>query len=164
MTGEERKAAARAALDAAGIAYEWVEHPAAFTIDEMDAIDLPHPEAVVKNLFLRDQKGKRHVLAVLPGHKRADLKALGEVLGDKVSFASEERLEKYLGLEKGSVTPLGVLNDEARAVEVCFDGEIQTMPLVGVHPNQNTATVFLKPGDLVELIQAHGSPFRWVTL
>ena len=132
------------ALAAAGIEYERVDHPPVFTIEEMDALELPHPEAVVKNLFLRDAKGKRHFLVVLPGHRQADLRTLGERLGTKLSFASEERLEKYLGLTKGSVTPLGVLNDEDRAVELIFDEELKTMPLLGVHPNHNTATVFLK--------------------
>lgn len=164
MGSEEKIRAACAALDAAGISYTRVDHPAAFTIEEMDAIALPHREAVAKNLFLRDQKGKRYFLVVLPGHKRADLKTLGEILGTRLSFASEERLGQYLGLEKGSVTPLGVLNDEERVVEVFFDMELNSMPLMGVHPNQNTATVFLKPEDLAGLIRDHGNPFKRVEL
>lgn len=164
MNETEVKEQVYAALAAAGIPYERVDHPAVFTIEEMDQLDLPHPEAVVKNLFLRDAKGKRHFLAVLPGHRSADLKTLGEKVGSKLSFASEERLEKYLGLTRGSVTPLGVLNDEARAVEVLFDRALEAMPLMGVHPNHNTATVFLRPGDLVQLIKDHGNPFAWVDL
>lgn len=164
MDARENRHLALAALDAAGIPYELAEHPAVYTIEEMDAQALPYPEAVVKNLFLRDQKGRRHFLVVLPGHKQADLAALGEKLGARLSFASEERLGRYLGLTKGSVTPLGVLNDAERAVEVCFDAQLKTMPIVGVHPNDNTATVFLKTADLVSLIQAQGSPFRWVAL
>lgn len=152
------------ALDGSGISYERVDHPAVFTIEEMDALDLPHPGSVVKNLFLRDAKGKRHFLVVLPGHRQADLRTLGAKLGTKLSFASEERLEKYLGLTKGSVTPLGVLNDEDRAVEVIFDQELKSMPLVGVHPNHNTATVFLKTDDLVGLITGHGSKLTWICL
>ena len=152
------------ALDGAGIGYERVDHPAVFTIGEMDALDLPHSGSVVKNLFLRDAKGRRHFLVVLPGHRQADLRTLGEKLGVKLSFASEERLERYLGLTKGSVTPLGVLNDEDRAVEVIFDQELKNMPLVGVHPNHNTATVFLKTDDLASLIAAHGSRLTWICL
>lgn len=164
MNGEEIKQRVYDALDAAGIPYERADHPAVFTIEEMDRIDLPHPEAVVKNLFLRDAKGKRHFLAVLPGHRQADLKTLGELVGSKLSFASEERLDRYLGLTKGSVTPLGVLNDGDRAVEVLLDEGLKEMPLVGVHPNLNTATVFLKTGDLVRLITDHGSKVTWVRL
>lgn len=152
------------ALDAAGISYERIDHPAVFTIGDLDALGLPHPEAVVKNLFLRDAKGKRHFLAVLPGHRQADLSTLGALVGSKLSFASEERLDKYLGLTKGSVSPLGVLNDEERAVEVLFDEALRAMPLVGVHPNLNTATVFLKPEDLARLITEHGNKLTWIAL
>lgn len=152
------------ALAEAGIEYERVDHPPVFTIEEMDALELPHPEAVVKNLFLRDAKGKRHFLVVLPGHRQADLRTLGERLGTKLSFASEERLEKYLGLTKGSVTPLGVLNDENQAVELIFDEELKSMPLLGVHPNHNTATLFLKTEDLIRLVTVRGSKLTWICL
>lgn len=77
---------------------------------------------MVKNLFLRDAKGKRHFLVVLDKDKRADLKALQEQLScSKLSFASEERLKKHLGLSRGSVTPLGILNDAQGMVELVFD-------------------------------------------
>lgn len=158
----EKRDVILAALDGAGIGYELVEHGAVYTIEEMDALSLPHAEAVVKNLFLRDAKGRRHFLVSLQKDKRADLKALGEALGVKLSFASEERQGSFLGLEKGAVTPLGVLNDGQKAVEVLFDSDIQAMPLVGVHPGENTASVFLSPADLVALIQAHGNAFAWV--
>ena len=160
----EKREKVLAALAAAGTPYTLVEHPAAYTIEEMDALPLPHPEAVVKNLFLRDSRGKRHFLLVLPKDKRADLTVLRGRIGNRLGFASEARLAKYLGLTPGSVTPFGVLNDEERAVEVLFDSVLGEMPLVGVHPNENTATVFLEPLALAELIRAHGNPFRWEEL
>ena len=64
------------------IPYQLWEHPAVYTIEEMDALDLPAPEAVVKNLFLRDAKGRRYFLVVLSKEKQADLRALGEVAVD----------------------------------------------------------------------------------
>ena len=80
---------------------------------------------MVKNLFLRDAKGKRHFLVVLDKDKRADLKALQEQLScSKLSFASEERLKKHLGLSRGSVTPLGILNDAQGMVELVFDRDL----------------------------------------
>ena len=91
------------ALEALSIPYEVWEHPAVYTIEEMDALGLPDPEVVLKNLFLRDAKGKQHFLVVLRKDKQADLRALGERLGTRLSFASEERLAQYLGLEKGDV-------------------------------------------------------------
>ena len=63
-------------LEASGIPYQVWEHPAVFTIEEMDALHLPRPEVIAKNLFLRDAKGKQFFLAVLPKGKKADLKAL----------------------------------------------------------------------------------------
>ena len=151
-------------LDRLGIPYQVWEHPAVYTIEEMDALNLPSPEAVVKNLFLRDAKGKQHFVVVLKKDKQADLRGLGERLGVKLSFASEERLMKCLGLEKGSVTPFGVLNDDARAVEVLLDAGLGHMPLVGVHPNENTATVALRPEDLLRVIEEHGNPVEYLKL
>lgn len=146
------------------IPYQLWEHPAVYTIEEMDALDLPAPEAVVKNLFLRDAKGRRYFLVVLSKEKQADLRALGERLGVKLSFASPERLAACMGLEKGSVTPFGVLNDQERKVEVLLDQDLRTRPLVAVHPNENTATVALAPDDLLQVLEDHGNPVTWLEL
>lgn len=160
----EKREKVLSALAEAGVAYEIIDHPAVYTMEEMDALHLPHGKGIVKNLFLRDPKGRRFFLVSIPEDKRADLKALGGLLGVKLSFASEEQLIEKLGLEKGSVTPLGVLNDGSGTVEVLFDRDIQALPVMGIHPNENTATVFLAPGDLVRLIQGHGNPFEWVEI
>ena len=91
---------------------------------------------------------------------RADgtLKELGEKLGGvRLSFASEERLEKYLGLKKGAVTPLGILNDTACAVKVFLDRDFLEKEEIGVHPNDNTASVYLKTADLMQIIKEHGN-------
>lgn len=158
----EKRSIVFEALETLGVPYEVWEHPAVYTIEEMDALHLPDPSVVVKNLFLRDAKGKQHFLVVLQKDKQADLRALGEHLGVKLSFASEERLMKYLGLEKGAVTPFGILNDTERAVEVLLDADLECMPLIGVHPNENTATVVLKPADLVRIIERHGNPVEYM--
>lgn len=154
----------RAFLDEKGFAYEWVEHKPVYTIDEMEALGLEDMEDIAKNLFLRDQKGKRHFLIVIRANKQANLKELGEKLGiGKLSFASEKRLEKYMKLKKGSVTPLGVLNDETCAVEVFFDADFLKMKKIGVHPNENTASVYLVTEDLLQLIREHGNPLEIVS-
>ena len=154
----------RAFLDEKGFAYEWVEHKAVYTIDEMEALGLEDMEDIAKNLFLRDQKGKRHFLIVIRANKQANLKELGEKLGiGRLSFASEERLEKYMKLKKGSVTPLGVLNDETCAVEVFFDEDFLKMKKIGVHPNENTASVYLATEDLLQIIRQHGNPLEIVS-
>lgn len=151
-------------LAANKVEYDLVEHEAVFTIDEMDKLDLGSRGIVVKNLFLRDDKGKRHFLVCERFDKRADLRALGEHLGVKLSFASEERLQKYLGLEKGSVTPLGLMNDKNAAVEVVLDADLDSGEMLGVHPCVNTASVFITYADLVRLIEGNGNSLRVIKL
>ena len=131
----------------------------------MDALGLTAKGEVCKNLFLRDAKGRRHFLVVVPGEARADLRALAAQLeSSKLSFASAERLEKYLGLKQGEVTPLGVLNDADAAVEVVFDRGLERFPCLGVHPNDNTATVWLSLADILRVVEGNGNEIRWVTL
>ena len=127
-------------LDNAGIRYRMVSHDPVYTIEEMERLHLDADAEIAKNLFLRDARGKRHFLVVLCSCKTVDLKELRGQLGTSaLSFASEDRLKRFLGLEKGAVTPLGILNDEARAVEVLFDRDLAGLPSLGVHPNRNTA-------------------------
>ena len=141
-------------LENPGIRYRMVSHDPVYAIEEM-----------AKNLFLRDARGKRHFLVVLAKDKVVDLKALRRRLGTSaLSFASEDRLNRLLGLEKGAVTPLGILNDEARAVEVLFDRDLAGLPALGVHPNRNTATVFLPLADLESLIRSHGNAVSFVDI
>lgn len=154
----------KAFLEEKGIPFEWVEHKAVYTIDEMEELGLEDMEDIAKNLFLRDQKGKRHFLIVIRANKQANLKELGEKLGiGRLSFASEERLEKYMKLKKGSVTPLGVLNDDACAVEVFFDEDFMRAKKIGVHPNENTASVYLATEDLLNIIREHGNSLEVVS-
>ena len=91
----------------------------------MDRLGLPQKGTLCKNLFLRDAKGKRHFLVTCDEKKTVDLKALGRTLGaGNLSFASEERLEKYLGLKQGSVSPFGLMNDTDHAVEFFIDKDL----------------------------------------
>lgn len=152
------KQATYAFLNESGVSFEACEHPAVHTIDEMYALDLPHKEQIVKNLFLRDDKKKNYYLVTIPGHKSANLKSLSErIPSRKLSFASEETLRTLLGLEKGQVTPLGVLNDGEKHVTVVFDESLRGQR-VGIHPMENTATVFLAFEEVLRLVREHGNP------
>lgn len=162
MTQRERVCRRLRELD---IGYELTEHPAVFTIEEMEGLGIAEQGAVCKNLFLRDGKGKRHFLVTLPREKKADLKSLaGQLDTGKLGFASPERLERYLGLHRGEVTPLGVLNDAGRDVEVVFDRDLEGATRLGVHPNDNTATVWLSFSGLRAFVEAQGNSIRMVTL
>ena len=142
-----------------GIWHEIVEHGAVYNMAEMALIDLPHPEADAKNLFVRDDKKKNYYLITVRGDKRVDLKEFRKNQGTRaLSFASAEELMDILGLIPGAVTPLGLLNDGECRVKLFIDSELAgTNGLVGVHPNDNTATVFLKTEDLIKIITEHGN-------
>jgi Uncharacterized conserved protein len=147
------------------IKYEVMNHPAVFTIQEMDDLGISKQGDVCKNLFLRDDKGKRHFLIVLDKDKKADLKNIQKQLGStKLSFASAERLDKYLKLEKGEVTPLGVINDIDASVEVVFDNDLIGKTKLGVHPNDNTATVWISFEDLKKVIEQNENKIKYVTI
>ncbi len=162
----EQKSKVFEELDKLGVSYRVIEHPAVHTINEMEALEifLDNPW-IVKNLFLRDANGKRHFLVTLDMNKKVDLKELRRQLGTSgLSFASEERLMKYLSLTKGSVTPLGILNDTNCEVEVVLDSSLVERELIGVHPNVNTATVMLCYEDLIKVIKTHGNTIHIVTM
>lgn len=152
-------------LDRMGIPYERIDHPALYTMEEMDALGIFGKGTVGKNLFLRDNKGKRHFLVFICGDKKADLHAIEEKIGMKhCSFGSAERLSRYLGLTKGSVSPLGVINDKGAAVEFIFDSDFKPDMLVGVHPNQNTSLLWLRFSDLLKVVEANGNSVRFVDI
>jgi Ala-tRNA(Pro) deacylase len=152
-------------LEALGIEYQLVHHPAAFTVEDMDRLNLAEYGDGCVNLFLRDDKGKRHFLLVMLSHKKADLKAIQNQLGcSRLGFASEERLFKYLGLHKGEVTPLGIINDRDAIVEMVLDKDLIGRKKLGFHPNDNTATVWLSFDDLVKLIEQNGNTICLATV
>ncbi|MFA6520865.1 MAG: prolyl-tRNA synthetase associated domain-containing protein [Candidatus Gracilibacteria bacterium] len=123
------------------INYTEFKHPAVYTCEEAERLCPEMPGAHTKNIFLRDKNGERHFLVVVGYEKNVDLKSLKELFGvSKLSFASPERLKKYLGVEPGSVTLLGLMNDTDHAVEVYFDEAIWEKPLL-CHPLVNTATL-----------------------
>ena len=154
-----------ALLNDKGIPYEAVEHEAVFTMEEMERAGIDAHGCICKNLFLRDAKGWQHYLVTVPDEQRVDLKWLSAVLGSsKLSFASAERLDTYLKLPQGSVSPLGILNDESRSVIFAADAALALLPAIGVHPNDNTATVWLKAEDLVRLIGEHGNRIHVVPI
>lgn len=144
-------------LHAHGVSFEITEHKAVYNMEELSDVVLPYPEADAKNLFVRDDKKRKYYLLTVPGDKRVDLKEFRRQQGTRsLSFASDDDLARYLGLFPGAVTPLGALNDETRSVKVFIDRAFEG-GLVGVHPNDNTATLWLKTEDLVRVLQAHGT-------
>ena len=153
-------------LNAQGIKYELVNHKAVYNMAEMSEVELPHHEADAKNLFVRDDKKRNYYLITVRGSKRVDLNEFRQNYGTRrLSFASDADLLAYLGLTPGSVTPLGLLNDADCKVQLFIDEELLAPDaLIGVHPNDNTATIFLKTADLLKLIAAHGNKVQPVKI
>ena len=147
-------------LDARGVEYVLEEHPAVFNMEELRAIDLKYPDRDAKNLFVRDDKKTGWYLITVRGDRRVDLNGFRKKFGlRRLSFASAEELLSVMGLIPGAVTPLGLLNDAERKVTLYLDAAFSG-GLIGVHPNDNTATVWLKAEDLTRLIREHGNTVR----
>jgi len=147
------------------IEYQLMNHPAAFTVEDMDKMDMNRFGEGCKNLFLRDDKGRRHFLVVLAKDKMADLKSIQAQLGcSRLGFASEERLYKYLKLHKGEVTPLGIINDRDALVEVVIDNDLVGKTKLGVHPNDNTATVWISFDALKKIIEHNGNKIHFAAI
>jgi Ala-tRNA(Pro) deacylase len=139
------------------ISFELYPHEPANTIEDLDALEIPHKESIVKNLFLRDDKKKKFYLVILSGHKKVDLKMLGEKIPSRrLSFASEDILYEKMFLKKGHVTPLGILNNKEKNIIVVFDENLKGQ-IIGVHPMENNKTVFLRFEALVQLIKNNGN-------
>lgn len=146
-------------LRSASVDFEVTEHPAVYNIAEMNALGLPHPEAVAKNLFVRDDKKRNYYLITVKSDKQVNLKEFQQKYGTrKLSFASADDLAAIMGLAAGEVSPFGLLNDAERRVRFCLDADFTSAPenLIGIHPNDNTATVWLRASELVRLVSELG--------
>lgn len=146
-------------LEARGIRYRRVTHPAVFTVAEAARHVPPLPGAKTKNLFLRDKPGRRHLLLTVPAEKAVDLAALSRALGlQRLGLASAERLASLLGIAPGAVTPLAVVNDPEGRVELLLDEDLGGAEALQVHPLVNTATLVLDREAFARFLEALGRP------
>lgn len=148
-----------------GIEYVRHDHPPVFTCDEEQEHVPESGAARTKNLFLRDRKGKRHLLLVTLCSKNVSIAAFTETSGaDRLSFASAERLRDRLGVEPGSVTVLGLVNDPQHMVELYIDADVWSASSVHAHPLRNDATLVLTHDALVRFLKATGHEPRIVSV
>lgn len=140
------------------IEYEVTNHQAVYNMDELDSVDLPYKEFDAKNLFVRDDKKNNYYLITVKGDKRVDLKEFRKKYHTRLlSFAKEEELHSILNLTPGSVSPLGILNDKEKKTIFFLDNYFEDNSPIGIHPNDNTATIWLKTKDLTTIIEEHGN-------
>ena len=151
-------------LTGKGISYEVTEHGAVYNMEDLAAMDLPYPDSDAKNLFVRDDKKRNYYLITVKGEKRVNLKEFRKAHGLRnLSFASPDDLMAIMGLIPGAVTPLGLLNAEEKKVIFYLDQELEDS-LIGVHPNDNTATVWMQSKDLMMLLKEHGTEVNVVEI
>ncbi len=147
-------------LTAQNISYEVTEHGAVYNMEEMDLLELPHKDALAKNLFVRDDKKTCYYLISVKGDKRVDLKDFRSTFGTRrLTFADEDDMKNLLGVAPGSVTPLGLLNDTDCRVHLFIDMDFME-GMIGVHPNENTATVWMQTADLTRIVKEHGNEVK----
>jgi Ala-tRNA(Pro) deacylase len=143
------------------IDYQRQDHPAVFTVEEALRLVPPLPGAKTKNLFLRDRKGRRHILVVVGHRKVIDLKALSNLLqSSPLSLASPRRLKQYLNVDPGSVSTLSIFNDVEQKVEVIIDRELWNAKAFQCHPLVNTSTLVISKKDLERFFEITGHEIR----
>ena len=127
--------------------HEIIEHEAVYNMADLKKTKLLYPEYDAKNLFLCDDK-KNYFL-----------------ITRSLSFASQKDLNEILNLNPGSVSPFGLLNDKELKVKFFIDKSfMMDKYIIGVHPNDNTATVWLNVMDLIEIIKEHGNEINIVEI
>lgn len=153
-------------LDGLQLAYKTLKHPAAFSIEECEAVRRRVDAPVFKNLFLTNKQHTRFYLLVMPGDKVFKTKYLSaQINSARLSFAGEEYMQEFLGLRPGSVSPLGLINDRDKTVKLLIDADLKECADFACHPCINTASVVMNFNDLIDkVIPATGHELQWVTL
>ena len=149
-------------LDANGFAYQRMEHPAVFTCEEAAQHQPDVPAVSTKNLFLCDKKKRSFFLAVTSCEKTVRLEALALQLNvTHIRFGSEDDLMRLLGVTRGSVTMMGLINDREHKVELWMDSEIWRGEYFQSHPLVNTATLVLVKSELERFFSLTGHPLHF---
>ena len=140
-------------LNINNISYEYIEHPAAPTIDIAKQYIGGEDVVLCKNLFFRNHKGNKHYLVIMDSSHQMDIHDIEKQLHEgKLSFASPERMMKYLGVTPGSVSLFTLLNDINHEVILFIDESLKLTKKVSFHPNDNTASLIITSEDMLKVI------------
>ena len=152
-------------LNEKGYEYSWYTHPEAPTIDIARQYWKQDGSKQCKNLFFRNHKGNRHYLVVLDCERDLDIHDLEKRLHQgKLSLASPQRMEKYLGLQPGSVSPFGLINDTENHVHLFLDKNLNEQKSLSFHPNDNHATVVIETPEFMRYLNAVGNSYEFIEL
>ena len=152
-------------LDSHGIRYEWYEHPEAPTIEIAREYWHDDGSTHCKNLFFLNHKGNRHYLVCFDSSHNMAIHDLEHLLHQgKLSFASQQRMERYLGLLPGSVSPFGLINDTENHVHLFLDSNLRSCPSLSFHPNDNRATVVITLSEFERYLNLVGNSYEYIDL
>jgi Ala-tRNA(Pro) deacylase len=153
-----------ARLNALEIETKTRDHPPVYTVEEARALRGEIPGGHCKNLFLKDDKGNIWLIVCLE-ESQIDLKAAPAKIGSRrLSFGKPDLLMEVMGVEPGSVTPFGLINDTGNRVNVVLEAQMMTHEFLNYHPLQNTATTTIRSEDLVKFIRSCGHEPRIVAV
>ena len=152
-------------LNRLGIAFDYYEHPEAPTIEIAAQFYRGEGTTLCKNLFFRNHKGNRHYLVIMDSRHPMDIHDLEHRLHQgKLSFASEERIMRYLGVRPGSVSLFTLVNDANHEVTLFVDRNLLDATKVSFHPNDNHASLVISVEDMMKFIKSIGNPYEILDL
>jgi len=152
-------------LDSLSISFEYHEHPPVATISDAVIHWKSFNCGRCKNIFFRNHKGDKHYLVILEHLRQLNIHDLEQRLKQgKLSFASDQRLKKYLGVEPGSVSPFGLINDESHNVHLFIDEKLNESERLAFHPNLNTASLIVSKSDLLKFLNHIGNAYEFIKL
>ena len=151
-------------LESLGISTQTKAHDAVFTVEQAQLVHDDMPGGHCKNLFCKDEKGVLWLIVCLED-ARIDLKAAPAKIGSKrLTFGKPELLMEILGVEPGSVTPFGLINDTGNRTNVILDVAMMSLETLNFHPLKNNETTAIKSADLVKFIESCGHDPRVVAV
>ena len=153
-------------LDRLGIQYDRTDHEAATTMEACEEIDRVLGVVMCKNLFLCNRQKTRFYLLLMPGDKKFKTKELSSQIGSaRLSFAGAEDMLKYLDIEPGAVSVMGLMNDRNHEVQLLIDKDILEEEYMGCHPCVCTSSMKIRTADIIErFLPETGHEYQTVTL
>jgi Ala-tRNA(Pro) deacylase len=152
-------------LEKLSVSIEYHEHPHIATIEAARIYWKDINAGKCKNIFFRNHKGNRHYLVILEHLRQLNIRDLEKRLKQgKLSFASDLRLKKYLGVEPGSVSPFGLINDKEKHVHLFIDEKLNEYEHLVFHPNANTASLVISKADFLKFLEYTGNTFEFIRL
>ncbi|MBP5189969.1 MAG: prolyl-tRNA synthetase associated domain-containing protein [Bacteroidales bacterium] len=152
-------------LDKLEIKYEYYEHPEAPTIEIASQFYRGEGTTLCKNLFFRNHKGNRHYLVIMESSYAMDIHSVEKMLHQgKLSFASPERMMRYLGVKPGSVSLFTLVNDVNKEVTLFVDSKLLEVEKVSFHPNDNRASLVISSQEMLKFIKYSGNKYEILNL